>query len=158
MIPFHFLAVQDWLHWGFLCTNISLFFVILQPSTTLSVTTGGKRFGVGGRHWPCSIIRGANTNGWQGLDCWLGVTITLALLKWIRCVPVKQSHDRIFCGFSIHHSLSYCLCNTLRPKQIPSWSDPGNATIRIHTCSVSGCLETLSLLTCHHYCWKYPRQ
>lgn len=78
--------------------------------------TGGDRgegFGVGGRHWPCAIMRGANTHRWQSLDHGLAVAITLALLSWIRCVPVKQTHNTplwkaLESWVSVYHSLSYC--------------------------------------------------
>lgn len=53
----------------------------------------GERFGVGGRHWPCAIMRGANTHRWQSLDHVLAVAIPLALLSWIRCVQLLIIED-----------------------------------------------------------------
>lgn len=90
--------MEDWLHWGFLCVPRVHCSVILLSSTAVSVTTSehirGERemiSGEWGRLWPCSIMRGANTHGWQSLDHGLAITITLSLLNWIRCVPVKTT-------------------------------------------------------------------
>lgn len=101
-IPFHFLAVEDWLHRGF--SVYQQFCVLYDPAGEHSPVSQlrGEQTGeieegdlawVEG-HWPCAIMRGANTHRWQSLHHGLAVTITLALLSWIRCVPVKQTHNK----------------------------------------------------------------
>lgn len=96
IIPFNFLCVRDWFHWGSSVYHHSSVYDHTPTShLRLKIAVGGTRYsGWKKKYWPCAIIRGADTHCWQGLEHGLRVTITVALLSRIRTIPVKPSHDR----------------------------------------------------------------
>lgn len=116
-------------------------------------------------------MRGADTHCWHSLDHGLAEALTLALLSWIRCVPIKETHNTPFYRalewwISTDHSLSYSPCSIcksaikwcpisqkLRNVQTLAQMVPQPALslslISVSILNEHACLQTSSKLTAH---------